>query len=94
MPKTLPKMLPGTVHAQWFRCGKPACRCARGELHGPYYFRFWRESGKLRKVYVRPAELDEIRARCQARRQARAAVAAGWAQWRALAGQVREAEPR
>jgi len=27
---------PGTIHLRWQRCGKPNCKCARGELHGPY----------------------------------------------------------
>jgi transcriptional regulator with XRE-family HTH domain len=26
-------------------------------LHGPYHYRFWREGGRLRKQYVKPAEL-------------------------------------
>jgi hypothetical protein len=94
MPETLPKTLPGAVCAQWRRCGKPGCRCARGRPHGPYYYRFWREAGKLRKVYVRRADLEEVRSRCEARRLARAEVAAAWQQWRGLAAQVREVEPR
>jgi hypothetical protein len=51
----LPKV--GALCAQWVRCGTPGCRCARGELHGPYYYRFWREEGRLRKRYVR---LDDV----------------------------------
>lgn len=47
----------GAICAQFVRCGKPGCKCARGELHGPYYYRFTRdESGRLRKSYVRKAE--------------------------------------
>jgi rubrerythrin len=33
----LPKILPGSVHQQYVRCGKAKCKCARGELHGAYY---------------------------------------------------------
>lgn len=55
---------------------------------------FWREAGKLRKAYVRPAELEEVRSLCHARRRARAALAGAWDLWRRLAAQVREAEPR
>ena len=63
----LPKVLPGTVVAQMVRCGKPGCRCARGELHGPYYYRLWREGGRLRKAYVARGALAEVRAACAAR---------------------------
>ena len=70
IPEPLPKNpLPGVVLPQWIRCGKSNCRCALGELHGPYHYRFWRENGKLRKQYVKKADVDEIRARCQARQQ-------------------------
>ena len=53
----LPKIeVRGAICAQWVRCGKPNCRCAKGQLHGPYYYRFWREGGKLRRAYVRKAD--------------------------------------
>jgi hypothetical protein len=94
MPETLPKTLPGAVCVQWRRCGRPACRCASGRPHGPYYYRFWREGGKLKKAYVRRADLQEVRSRCEARRLARAALAAGWEQWRGLAAQIREVQRR
>lgn len=46
MTETLPKAtpLPGSVCAQY--------RTANGNTYGPYYFRFWREGGSLRKAYV------------------------------------------
>ena len=86
----LPKTLPGVVCAQRVRCGKPGCRCARGEPHLAYY-RFWREGGRLRKRYVRPADLAAARAACAARRAERRAQADGWEHWRALTAAVREA---
>lgn len=42
----------GAICAQWKRCGRPNCRCASGQLHGPYYYRFYREGGRLRKEYL------------------------------------------
>jgi hypothetical protein len=66
---SLPKTLPGTVHTQWVRCGKSSCRCARGELHGPYHYHFWRENGRLRKRYVKPDDVAEVRARCAERQK-------------------------
>lgn len=36
------------------RCGKLGCKCAgeTGELHGPYWYAYWREEGKLKSRYV------------------------------------------
>ena len=69
-PKTIPDKLPGVVCAQYIRCGKPNCRCAHGELHGPYWYRFWRDRhGRLHKEYVRKADVDVVRAACEARRE-------------------------
>src|SRR4051812_48809903 len=64
-PEPLPKTLPGVVCAQRVLCGKPGCRCARGPGHLAYY-RFWREGGRLRKCYVRRADLAAVRAACAA----------------------------
>jgi hypothetical protein len=88
----LPKKLPGVVRPQWVRCGRAKCRCASGQPHGPYYYRFYRENGKLKKQYVRPADLEEVQAACQARRQARHDLRDGWQMWRRLLAGVRELE--
>lgn len=58
----------GTVHKQFNRCGKPSCKCARGELHGPYFYYFVRVQGRLKKRYLKQDEIAEIRAVCNARR--------------------------
>ena len=65
--KTLPKTLPGVVLEQWKRCGRKNCRCAVGPLHGPYYFRFWRQDGRLRKTYVPRDAVEAVRSQCKAR---------------------------
>jgi hypothetical protein len=88
-PEPLPKTLPGTVCAQRVRCGKPGCRCARGPGHLAYY-RFWREGGRLRKCYVRHADLAAVRAACEARRRERRELAEAWQQWRRLVAVLRE----
>lgn len=52
------------------RCGKPNCKCARGELHGPYFYRFMRDKyGRLRKQYVRRSEVEAWRELCERRRE-------------------------
>jgi len=61
----LPK---GAVCAQY--------RTVAGRTYGPYWFRFWREGGRLRKAYVRAADLESIRTACLAARDERTRVAA------------------
>ncbi len=94
--KPLPKKLSGAVCAQWKRCGKVSCRCASGTLHGPYYYRFWREDGRLRKAYVRSADLAAVRAACNAEREllraGRLARALGRQDWQCLISLLREIE--
>ena len=52
-------LLRGTVVTQRRRCGKASCRCADGQLHGPYtYLSVPRPDGRRRLVYV-PANLAE-----------------------------------
>ena len=90
--KALPKTLPGVVRPQWVTCGRSNCRCRRGLLHGPYYYRFWREGGRLRKQYVKAVHLDRIRAACEARRKRRQELVATREDWRELVTIVKEAE--
>jgi hypothetical protein len=53
-------LLRGTLVSQGRRCGKENCRCAVGELHGPYtYVSVAQPGGRPRTVYV-PAALLEV----------------------------------
>jgi hypothetical protein len=38
-----------TFRQQRVRCGKPGCRSCP---HGPYWYAYWREDGRLRSRYV------------------------------------------
>ncbi len=93
----LPKIDEGSVGVQWVRCGKPTCRCARGERHGPYSYRFWREDGRLRKRYIPAADVAAVRRACERRRlreeRARTERRAGTAVWRALSAELKEMLP-
>jgi hypothetical protein len=55
-------MLPKkTAICQQFRkCGKAHCKCNAGQLHGPYFYYFYRVNGKLKKSYIRKADADEL----------------------------------
>lgn len=87
----------GTVHVQRRACGRPTCRCGRGEEHVGVYL-FWREGGRLRKRYLKAHEVEAVRAACDARRGKeranRAAARSAREDWRALAARVREVERR
>lgn len=38
-----------TIRKEYVKCGNPYChRCK----HGPYYYGYWRENGKLKKKYI------------------------------------------
>ncbi len=56
--------LEGEVCPQFIRCGKPGCRCQYDQPHGPYHYRIWREGTRVRKVYVKAAELEAVRVAC------------------------------
>jgi len=51
--------LKGSLVSQMRRCGKEGCRCAQGELHGPYVYLSISRGAKRRLLYV-PAELAEV----------------------------------
>ncbi len=51
--------LEGSLVSQMRRCGKEGCRCAQGELHGPYVYLSISRGSDRRLLYV-PAELPEV----------------------------------
>jgi hypothetical protein len=65
-PKTDPSPaivpLPGSLHDEWVRCGKPTCHCRLGgtERHGPYVRRHYREDRRTRRRYVRRAQVPAV----------------------------------
>jgi len=54
LPKTM------AICKQYRKCGKARCRCSRGALHGPYYYRFYRVDGRLKKSYIRKADAKAL----------------------------------
>jgi len=53
------QVLAGTLAEQPRRCGRPGCRCADGEPHGPYAYFTPRPQGRGRARYV-PAALAQV----------------------------------
>ena len=66
--KTTSKIEPlkGYLEPQMVRCGKANCKCAKGELHGPYYLRRWQRHGERQSKYVKKGELSATLAACLA----------------------------
>lgn len=50
-----------SVCAQYVKCGKPNCKCALGQSHGPYFAAFWKENGRIRKRYIKLADVEQMR---------------------------------
>jgi len=72
----LEELLRGSVLSQQRRCGKAGCRCARGELHGPYvYLSISREAPGARLLYVPEAMAEAVRRRVGLTEAAEAALA-------------------
>ena len=57
------QLLAGSLTEQSRRCGRPGCRCADGEPHGPYAYFTPRPGGRGRARYV-PAALEDAVRRC------------------------------
>jgi hypothetical protein len=72
----LESVLQGSVVSQKRRCGKQGCRCAQGELHGPYvYLSLGRGSGDARLLYVPLSLADEVERRVELTDAAETALA-------------------
>ena len=41
-----------TYRLEWVRCGKEKCKCARGKLHGPYWYSYTRVKDKVKSEYI------------------------------------------
>jgi hypothetical protein len=69
------QVLAGSLVEQTRRCGKPSCRCADGDGHGPYTYFAPRMAGRARMRYVPSALVDAVRARVRRGDQVEALLA-------------------
>jgi len=53
-------MIHGLPHEVYRKCGKPNCKCARGELHGPYNALSVNKNGGHKIVMVKQADNGSI----------------------------------
>jgi hypothetical protein len=58
-------VLAGSLVKQYVVCGKPGCRCQRGQKHGPLYYLYWKEQGRSHSLYVPCARVAEMRQQIQ-----------------------------
>ena len=75
--------------AQYKKCGRGGCKCARGELHGPYFYRFKWHDGRVTKRYIRLADVDGVRASCARNRKIQEELLEGRRHLRALLSRLR-----
>lgn len=68
-------LIAGSLQTQHRRCGKEGCRCARGELHGPYLYLSLRAGGRTRMLYVPAGLAGEVRQAVTASAEAQTALA-------------------
>ena len=83
------KILPGHVATVRIRCGKPSCRCARGDRHIAHYHVTYHRGLRFRK-YVRRDQLAEVRAACAGHRELQTQLRAGRARFKELLAQTRK----
>jgi len=78
LARTVPDVeatLRGAVQRQMRRCGKAGCRCADGELHGPYIYISVRIDGRSHLLYVPTEAVDAVTRRVEATGRIEAALA-------------------
>lgn len=83
------KMLPGFVATVRVRCGKPNCRCTRGDRHVAHYHVTYNAGLRFRK-YVRRDQLRDVQDACRAHRDLQAQLRAGRAEYKDLLAQTRK----
>jgi hypothetical protein len=49
-----------TYRLESIRCGKENCKCARGKLHGPYWYSYIRVKDKVTSQYIGKRLLKDI----------------------------------
>jgi hypothetical protein len=57
--------LRGSLQTQSRRCGKEGCRCAAGELHGPYVYLSVRSGERTRLLYIAAGLAEKVKQRVE-----------------------------
>ena len=74
-------LISGSLRDVHLSCGKPNCKCSKGELHGPYLHHGYRVDGKFRNQTVprkRRAQVEEAIAKYLRVRRCFEALSTAW----------------
>jgi len=53
-------MISGSIYSTYKKCGNKRCRCAKGELHGPFNYLSKKKDGKTILTFIRKADENKI----------------------------------
>jgi hypothetical protein len=62
-------VIQGAVQHQFRKCGREGCRCAQGELHGPYVYLAGRGKERRGMVYVAADAVQVVEKRVEVARR-------------------------
>ncbi len=82
-------LLNGHIQKRHVRCGKPNCKCAKGEPHTAYYH-VWHEDGRRFQRYVRRVQVENVRNACDLHRELQTKLRAGRAEHKQILFRARE----
>jgi len=54
------EMVTGSIYSVYKKCGNKNCRCARGELHGPFNYLSRKVDGKTKLTFIRRADENRV----------------------------------
>jgi hypothetical protein len=63
------ELLRGHIEVRYVKCGRANCKCAKGELHGPYHLLRWKSAGRKITRYVKKGEEQAVFATVSAYRR-------------------------
>ena len=68
-------MIAGSIYETYKKCGNKTCRCAKGDLHGPFFYLSRKVEGKTKLTFVRRADEDSVEEKAKNYRKYTKAVA-------------------
>ena len=68
-------MIAGSIYETYKKCGNKNCRCAKGDLHGPFFYLSRKAGGKTKLTFVRRVDEDSVEEKAKNYRKYTKAVA-------------------
>ncbi len=82
-------LLNGHIQKRRVKCGKPNCKCARGESHTAFYH-VWHIDGRRCQRYVRRSQVENLRNKCRQYKELQTKLRAGRAEYKQMIARARE----